>query len=154
MGAVEHLEQVVVVEVLVKLLGDGLELLEIDGSVLVLVVERKHAAESVFGLGFTNLRADDAEEFLEADWLVLVSKRVDERKDEGISLIQAQFLEDLVDLSRIDGSTSVLVEHLEGTLEVLVVLGSEAIFPGKLGRGFGGLGGLRLGCSAHKICIN
>lgn len=89
MGAVEHLEQVVVVEVLVKLLGDGLELLEIDGSVLVLVVERKHAAESVFGLGFTNLRADDAEEFLEADWLVLVSKRVDERKDEGISLIQA-----------------------------------------------------------------
>ena len=153
-GAVEHLEQLVVVEVLVELLGDGLELFEIDGAVLVLVVDGEHAAEAVLGLGFTNLRADDAEELFEADWLVLVSESVDEREDEGVPLVEAQLLEDLVDLTGVDGAASVLVEHLEGALQFVVVLGGEAIFPGKLGGGLGGLGGLRLGCSAHKICIN
>lgn len=77
-GAVEHFEQVVVIEVFVELLGDGLELFEIDGSVLVLVVQGEDATEAVFGLGFTNFRADDAEELFEADGLILVSECVDE----------------------------------------------------------------------------
>lgn len=77
-SAVEHLEQVVVVEVFVELLGDGLELFKINGSVLVLIVEGEDSAEAVLGLGFTNFRANDAEELFKAYWLILVSECVDE----------------------------------------------------------------------------
>jgi hypothetical protein len=48
---------------------------------------------------------------------------VNEGEDEGISLVQAEFLQNLVDFSRIDGAATILVEDLEGTLELLIVLG-------------------------------
>ena len=53
-GGVEHLEQVVVVDGVMELFGDGLELLEVHGAVLVLVVEREDPADAVLGLGLSD----------------------------------------------------------------------------------------------------
>jgi hypothetical protein len=74
---------------------------------------------------------------------------VDEGEDEGVTLVQTELVQDLVDFGGVDGAAAVLVEDLEGLLQVLVVLGSEAVLPGELRRLLGGGSGLSLGCSAH-----
>ena len=130
MGAVKHLEEIIIINIFVELPGDGLELLEVDGSVLVLVIEGKNSSKAVSGLSLTNSGGDDIEELIEADRLVLVLKPIDKAQNEGVSLVKAEFLEDLVDLHGVDGSTAVLIEHLEGVLEFFVVLSSETILPG------------------------
>jgi len=88
-GAVQHFQKVVVGEVLVERAGHCLELLEIDESVLVLVEKAEHSPQPVLGLGFTNSRADDVQEFLEADRVVGISEPVNQRQNERISLVEA-----------------------------------------------------------------
>ena len=89
MGAVQHLQQVVVVYVFLQLLGDGLELLKIENSVLIDVVNCKNTLASVLGLALSHLVADDVEELVEADGSVGVPEGVDEREDEGVPLIHS-----------------------------------------------------------------
>ena len=150
-GAVHHLDDVVVVEVLVELLRDHAELLEVDHPVLVLVEEGEDPADAVLGLGLADARADDVQELGEGDGLVLVAQPVDEGEDEGVPFVEAQLIEHLIDLRGIDGAASVLVEDVEGLLEVLVVLGEQPVFPGRLLRLLGRRGGLCLRSSAHLI---
>ena len=133
-GGVDEFEEVVVVDGVVELLGDGLELLEVDDSVLVLVVEGEDPLDAVLGLGLAHPRGDDVDELILADGLVLVLESVDEVQDEGVSLVQAQLLQNLVDLHWVDGPASVLVEHLERVHQLVVVLGCEAVLPGSRGR--------------------
>lgn len=129
MGAVQHLQEIIISEVLMELLGNNLELLEIDGSILVLIEQSKDPLEPILCFGLTNARGDDAEELFEGDGFVLISKPVDEGKDEGVALVESELLQNLVDFSWIDGSAVVLVEHLEGALELLVILTRESILP-------------------------
>ena len=89
MGAVQHLQQVVVVYVFLQLLGDGLELLKIENSVLIDVVNCENTLASVLGLALSHLVADDVEELVEADGSVGVPEGVDEREDEGVPLIHS-----------------------------------------------------------------
>ena len=89
MGAVQHLQQVVVVYVFLQLLGDGLELLKIENSVLIDVVNCENTLASVLGLALSHLVADDVEELVEADGSVGVPEGVDEREDEGVPLVHS-----------------------------------------------------------------
>lgn len=159
-GAVKHLKEIVIINVFVELLGDSLELLEVNGSVLVLVVEGKNSLKAVSGLGLTDPGGDGIEELFEVDGFVLISESVDKAENEGVSLVEAEFLEDLVDLQGVDGSASVLIEHFEGVLEVFVVLREEAVLPGSgdslgllsgAGGGLGVAGGGGGFSSAHNI---
>jgi hypothetical protein len=129
MGAVEHFEEVIISEIFVELFGDDFEFFEIDGSILVLVEQSEDSLEPVLGFGLTNARGDDVEELLEGDGLVLIPKTVDERKDEGIALVESELLQNLVDFSWVDGAAVVLIEDLEGVLELLVILTQESVFP-------------------------
>ena len=89
MGAVQHLQQIIVVYVFLQLLSDGLELLKIENSVLIDVVNCKNTLASVLGLALSHLVADDVEEFVEADGSVGVPEGVDEREDEGVPLVHS-----------------------------------------------------------------
>jgi hypothetical protein len=150
-SAVQHFEQFVVVDAVLHPLGDGLELFEIDYAVFVGVVNGEDSLEAVFGLGISHLGADGVDELIEADGSSFVSQSKDEGEDERISLVQAQLIEHLADFLRVDGAAVVLVEDLEGFLELCVVFLRDSVFPGG---GFGGGGrGLDLG-SAHWIEIN
>ena len=53
-GGVHHLYNIVVVDAIMELLGDALELIEVDGAVLVLVEEREHSPDAVLGLGLSD----------------------------------------------------------------------------------------------------
>jgi hypothetical protein len=159
-GAVKQLKKVIIIDVFVELLGDGLELLEVNCSVLVLVVEGKDSLKAVSGLGLTDLGGDSIEELFEVDGLVLILKSVDKVEDEGVSLVEAEFLEDLVNLHGVDGSATVLIEHLKGVLEFVVVLSGETVLPGSgdglgllsgAGGGLGVAGGGGGFSSAHNI---
>jgi hypothetical protein len=155
-GAVEHLEELIVIQVFVELFGHSFELFEVDGSVLVLVEQCEHSLEAVFGLGLSDSGADDVEEFFKVKGFVLVLETDDEFEDEGISLIKTELFEGLADFSGVDAATFILIEDLEGVLEFLVVLSGESVFPLAGTADFGGCGD---GClwglgfrSAHKIC--
>lgn len=151
-GAVQHFQEVIISQVFVESLGNGLELFEFDNSIFILVVHSEHSLKTLLGLGLTNSRADDVEELFEGDGVVGISQGVDKGQNEGVSLIEAELLQNLVDFSRINGATSVLIEDFEGLLEILVVLTEESLLPGGRRGNLGGLGGLSLGCSTHKIC--
>lgn len=77
-GAVHHLQELIVVHVLVNLLANGLQLLEIDHSSSVSVEESEYLLKSVFCLGFAHLRANEIQEFVEINGSVLISQGVDE----------------------------------------------------------------------------
>ena len=65
-----------------------------------------------------------------------VSKQV---KDDFVSFIKTQFLEDFLDLFGIDLASSVLVEEVEGDLKLLKLLSGEPFANGYLfGLGFVG----------------
>lgn len=147
--AVHHFQDVVVTQVRMNLLCNCLKLLEVHHPVLVLVVEREHLLDAVLGLGLTHSGADDVKEFGELDGLVLVAEALNEVEDEGVALVEAELIKDLVDFGGVDCAAAVLVEDFEGLLEFFVVLRREAFLPGELGLlGFRG-SGLGLGCSAH-----
>ena len=154
-GAVHKFKDFIIIKVVKELFGDSFELFEVDGSVLILVEQCEHFSEAVLGLGLSNSGTDDVKEFVEVDGFVLISKPGDEGENERISLVKAEFFEGFVDFGGIDGSTSVLVEDLEGVLEFFVVLCGETVFPAEGARGFGcgGCGGGGLGGSAH-LSIN
>lgn len=151
-GAVQQLQKIIVIQIFVKALSNSLELIKFDDSVFVLVVKTENSLETLLGLSLTNLGADNIEELLEVDGVVGVSQGVDKRQNEGVSLIEAELLQNLVDFCGVNCSASVLVEDLEGVLEILIVLREESVLPGGRSGGLGGLGLLRLGSSAHKIC--
>ena len=69
--------------------NNGLELLKIENSVLIDVVNCKNTLASVLGLALSHLVADDVEEFVEADGSVGVPEGVDEREDEGVPLVHS-----------------------------------------------------------------
>jgi hypothetical protein len=152
MGAVQHLEQFVVVDAVLDPPGHGLELLVLDDSILIGVVKGKDSLESFLGLEVSDLTAHDLKELLEVDGFVLVSEGMDEREDEGVPLVKAEFLQSLVDFGGVDGAAVVLIENEEGVSEFVVVLFAEAVFPAGCLGGGGGRGGLHLG-SAHWIAL-
>lgn len=89
MGAVQHLQQIIVVYVFLQLLSNGLELLKIENSILIDIVNCENTLASVLGLALSHLVADDVEEFVEADGSVGVPEGVDEREDEGVPLVHS-----------------------------------------------------------------
>lgn len=50
-----HLEQIIISQILMQLLGNSFEFLKVHNSILILVVNGKHSANSVFGFCFSNL---------------------------------------------------------------------------------------------------
>ncbi len=138
-GRVQHLQKVVIVDAVFQLLGNILELLEVNHSVIILVVESEHSLQTVPGLSLTHSGSNGIKELIKVDGFVLLPNANDEAQDEGVSLVEAELFKDLVDLCGVDGSTAVLIKDVERLLELFVVLSMEAVFPGS-GGGFGGLG--------------
>lgn len=153
-SAVQQLQKIVIIEVLVQLLWDGFEFFEINETVLVSVKLTEDSLQTGFGLGLTNSCSDNAQELLEGDGVVNVSQTVDEGQNEGVSLFKAEFFQNLVDLGGINAATVILVKDFKGILEIFVVLVGQSVFPGSGSSGFSGLGRLGFGGSAHKICKN
>jgi hypothetical protein len=120
-GAVQHLEDVVVVDGVVELLGNPLELIEINHSVLVLIEQSEGLLQTVPGLGLAHPRRNDIDELILTDRLVLLLQTVDQVQHEGVSAVETEFLQHLVDLHGIDGSTFVLVKYLEGIDQLFIV---------------------------------
>ena len=58
-SAVEHFKEIIIIHVLFKLSGDGLEFFKINLSILILVEDSENSLESVLGLGFTNFAAGE-----------------------------------------------------------------------------------------------
>jgi hypothetical protein len=126
---VHHLKDIVIVKVFVQLLGDGSELLEVDHAILVFVEDTEDFLEAVLGLGLSDFRANDVQELRELNWLVLVPERMDQRKDERVSLVKSQLIENLVDLSGINTAATVLVEDVKGLLQLVIIFSGEAVLP-------------------------
>lgn len=53
MGRVNQFKKVVVIDWVMELFGDAFELLKVNNSVLVLIIEREDPLDSVFGLGLS-----------------------------------------------------------------------------------------------------
>lgn len=87
-GGVKHFEDVVVVDSVLDLLGNALELLEVDDSVLILIVQGVESLESVLGFGLSDFGSDDINEFVESDGFVFFFKSVDKDEDEGIPFVE------------------------------------------------------------------
>jgi hypothetical protein len=126
---VHHLKDIVIVKVFVQLLGDGSELLEVDHAILVFVEDTEDFLEAVLGLGLSDFRANDVQKLRELNWLVLVPERMDQRKDERVSLVKSQLIENLVDLSGINTAATVLVEDVKRLLQLVIIFSSEAVLP-------------------------
>ena len=69
-GGVKHFEDVVVVDSVLDLPGNAFELLEVDDSVLILIVQGVESLESVLGFGLSDFGSDDINEFVESDGFV------------------------------------------------------------------------------------
>jgi hypothetical protein len=126
---VQHFYDIVIVDGVVKLLGNSLELLEVNHSVLVLVEKGEDSLEAILGLGLTNSGGNDVDELILTDGFVLILETGDEVQNEWVSLVKAQLLKNFVDLNWINGSTAILIEDLEGVDELIVVLSSETVLP-------------------------
>ena len=87
-GGVKHFEDVVVVDSVLDLPGNALELLEVDDSVLILIVQGVESLESVLGFGLSDFGSDDINEFVESDGFVFFFKSVDKDEDEGIPFVE------------------------------------------------------------------
>ena len=87
-GGVKHFEDVVVVDSVLDLSGNALELLEVDDSVLILIVQGVESLESVLGFGLSDFGSDDINEFVESDGFVFFFKSVDKDEDEGILFVE------------------------------------------------------------------
>ena len=87
-GGVKHFEDVVVVDSVLDLPGNALELLEVDDSVLILIVQGVESLESVLGFGLSDFGSDDINEFVESDGFVFFFKSVDKDEDEGILFVE------------------------------------------------------------------
>lgn len=153
-STVHQLQELIVVQVLVDLLANGLQLLEVDHSSSVGVEKSEYLLKSVFCLGFAHFRANEIQEFVEINGSVLVSQAVDEGEDEGVSLVEAEFFEYLVDFCWVDGSAAIFVKDFECGFEFFVVLCVESVFPGERGGRFAGCGWLLcFGGSAHVVAV-
>lgn len=128
-GAMHHLEDLVVVDSVLDLLCDGLQFLEVNDSVLVLVENGEGLSQAVLGLGLSDARGNDVNELFKVDGTVLILKSQDDREDEGVSAVETELLKNFADFLGVNGSTAVLIENLEGLLELVVVFGGEAILP-------------------------
>ena len=87
-GGVKHFEDVVVVDSVLDLPGNAFELLEVDDSVLILIVQGVESLESVLGFGLSDFGSDDINEFVESDGFVFFFKSVDKDEDEGIPFVE------------------------------------------------------------------
>ena len=116
------------------LLKSSLEFFHIELTILVLVQKGEDSSDTVFGSNFTDGFGSDLKELLEFDGSVGFFKLVDNTHDKWVSSFDSQFLEDLVDFSGINGSTSVFVENFEGLLEIFVVFWVKSVFP--VGKGW------------------
>ena len=130
MGAVHHFQEVVIVDSLLQPLANGLELLELDHSVFVVVEDGEHLLEPVLGLDLAYSGANDVKVLVEGDGSLLVPEGVDEIEDEGVPAFGSQGLEGLGDFFGVDAATVILVEDLEGFLEIVVVILGDSILPG------------------------
>ena len=87
-GAVHHLEDVVVVDAFLEIFAHGLELLEVDHSVLILVVVLEDPSKSVLGLALSHSVANNVNELFEVDGASLISKRHNQREHVGASSVE------------------------------------------------------------------
>lgn len=146
MGAVEHLQDLVVIDSILQPFGNVLELVEVQHTVLIGVVDGEHSLASVLGLDLTNSAAHDVQVLLEGQGFVLVPQGVDQVQDELVSALSSEVLKSLGDFSGVNGAGIVVVKDVEGVKKVIVVFLADSVFPcGRLG---GGGGSLCLG-SAH-----
>ena len=116
-----QLGDLVVVEGLPKLFGDSLEAVKVDHSVSFGVPQVEYFLESLPGFIITNLRADDLQELIELDGPVELSESVDHLEDDLAAAGQTQLLQHLFNLAGINGSSSVLIEQIEGFFQGVVI---------------------------------
>ncbi len=152
-GVVHHLSQVLVVHGLAQLSGNSLEALEVDVAVSLLVPDLEHSGQSFAGFAVAHFRADDLEELVEIDGFVDVLEAVDDLEDDFASALQAQLLEDGLDFDWVDGSSSVLIEQVEGGFELVVVVLAESVLPAGLAGDFGWGCTLAAGCWGWSTCL-
>jgi hypothetical protein len=112
-GRMDQLQKFVVVDSVVELLGNYLELLEVNCPVLILVEKGEDSSDAVLGLGLSNSGSDDVNELIQSDRFVLILEAEDQVEDEGVSLVQAELFKNFVDLNGINSSTVILVKDLE-----------------------------------------
>jgi len=128
-GAVHHLQNLVVINIVLQVFGNLLELLEVNDSVLVLVEEFEDSLNAVLGLDLSDLTGSNVDKLFKTDGLALFFETVDDPEDVGASSVDSQLLQHLIDFGGINGATSVLIKHLEGVLEFVIVLRSETVLP-------------------------
>lgn len=152
MGAVHHLENFVVVDAVLEVLGNFLELLEVDNSILVLVEELEDSLEAVLGLALADLAGGNVDKLVKTDGLALFFEAIDDPEDVGAPPVDSELFKDLIDFGRVDCAAAILVKDLKGLFQLVVVLGRESVFP-LGGDCFHDLGRASLGfcCSAHNI---
>lgn len=137
-GVVHHLGQLLVVEGFAQLAGDALEAVEVSEAVALLVPDLEDASQTVAGFGVADLGADDLEELIELDGPVDRAQAVDHLEYDLASALEPELLEDLLDFDGVYGSSVVIVEQVEGVLELFVIALAESVLPGGLGCHFGG----------------
>ena len=150
MRTVHHLQNVVVVQIVLQFLAHHLELLKVNRPVPILVEQIEYSFHPIFGLRLSNSGTNYVQKLIEVDWAFSISKSTYKLKDEGVSLANSKFFKSFVDLSRVDGSTTILIKDFEGIFELIIVFRGDSILPG------GGCWCSRcllwLCSSAHKIC--
>lgn len=151
MRVVHHLRDLLVGHRLAQLPADPLHLLEIDHAGLVCVVEVEDLQQALLAARVAQLAVDDLEEVVEADGLALGLQVQDHLEDGLVALVQSQLLQDLLDLLRVDAAGALLVEEVEGRLQLLQVVGGELFAGGD--DDWLGLAG-SLGAHSNSICYN
>lgn len=157
MDGVQHLKNFIIADAVSRDPCETFELFEIQGGVLLLVDVVEDGLDSLFGLDISNLRADDFEELIEVDGLILGLEALNEAEGESALPGFSQLVHDLIDFQGIDGARVVLIEEVEHILELLVLLGHQSFLPADwlLGSGSGGhLGDVSLDSSTHIYLTN
>jgi hypothetical protein len=128
--AVKQFEEVVIIDAVMELFGNGFELLEFNGSIFIFVEKSKYSPDPIFCLGFSNFRGNDIQKLLPSNGLIFFFEAVDKGQNKWISLVQSKFFKDLIDFNWINGSAAIFIEDFKCLLELFVILGGKSVFPG------------------------
>lgn len=142
MRIVHHFRYLLVSHRLAQLPADALYLFEVNGAYLVGIVEVEDLQKALLGAGVSQFAVDHLQELVEVYGLALALQVQDHLEDGLVALVEAQLLQDLLDLLGVDAAGPVLVEEVEGALELLQIVRRE-LFAGRYHQWLGFAGGLR-----------
>ena len=122
-------DNLVVIHGLSQFPGNCFELVEVDFSITISIVESKYSFDSIFRFGLSHPPTDHFNELIEGNESIFSLQVRKHGKDSFIPSAKAELFQNFVDLRRVDAIATILVEKIESGFEFLLVLLGDHFLP-------------------------